>query len=105
MPRAALWDMDGTLVATARLPFAVWRDLGHDFTRDDFAATFGLRNPEIMDKLFPGRFSPREVDAIGDRKEELYRAGARAGVELLPGVAGLLDGLHRVGFRQGIGSS
>lgn len=109
MSRAAIWDMDGTLVDTAALHFAAWRDvcgeLGRDFTRDDFAATFGLRNPEIMDKLFPGRFSPAEVDAIGGRKEELYRAAARSGVELLPGVAALMEGLKRAGFRQAIGSS
>lgn len=107
--RAALWDMDGTLVDTAELHFAAWRqtceELGRGFTRDDFAATFGLRNPEIMDKLFPGRYSEAEVAAIGDRKEVLYRDAARAGVALLPGVAELMAGLHKAGFRQAIGSS
>ena len=48
--RAVLWDMDGTLVDTAELHFAAWRqlmqELNRPFTRADFAATFGLRNPE-----------------------------------------------------------
>lgn len=109
MTRAALWDMDGTLVDTAELHFAAWRqtcdELGRPFTRDDFAATFGLRNPEILAKLFPGRFSEAEVAAIGDRKEVLYRDAARGGVELLPGVAELMAGLHGTGFLQAIGSS
>ena len=86
-----IWDMDGTLVNTAELHFEAWRvtcaELGRDFTRADFAATFGRRNPEIMDVLFPGRFSAAEVDRIGERKEQLYRAAAeRLGVTLLPGV-------------------
>jgi beta-phosphoglucomutase len=109
MTRAAIWDMDGTLVDTAELHFQAWqhacREHGHDFTRADFAATFGKRNPEILAQLFGDRFTPREVADFGERKEELYRAAARQGVTLLPGVGPLLEGLHREGFRQAIGSS
>jgi beta-phosphoglucomutase len=105
-----IWDMDGTLVDTAELHFEAWRiaseELGRAFTRADFAATFGRRNPEIMDYLFPKRFTAAEIDAIGERKEQLYRkAAADLGVTLLPGVQTLMEGLHRLGFRQAIGSS
>jgi beta-phosphoglucomutase len=106
---AALWDMDGTLVDTAELHFRAWeavcRELGRDFSRADFAATFGRRNPEIFAALFGDRLSAAEAAVWGDRKEELYRAAARQGVELLPGVRALLEDLHRAGFRQAIGSS
>lgn len=109
MTFAAIWDMDGTLVDTAELHFHAWaavcRDLGRSFDRADFAATFGRRNPEIFQYLFGSRFTENEVATLGDRKEDLYRAAARAGVELLPGVADLMDGLHQAGFRQAIGSS
>jgi beta-phosphoglucomutase len=105
-----IWDMDGTLVDTAELHFEAWRvasaELGRDFTRADFAATFGRRNPEIMEVLFPGRFVAAQVDRIGDRKEEFYRAAAeRGGVALLPGARPLMEGLHRLGVKQAIGSS
>jgi beta-phosphoglucomutase len=106
---AAIWDVDGTLVDTAELHFRAWldlcRDLGRPFTRDEFAATFGRRNPEIIRALFGPRFSDAEIDDLGERKEELYRAAARQGVALLPGVRNLLEGLHAAGFRQAIGSS
>ncbi len=110
MPDAVLWDVDGTLVDTAELHFAAWvevcQELGRPFTRDDFTATFGHRNPEIFAYLFPGRFNADEVADLGERKEVLYRAAARRqGVELLPGVRPLLEGLHAAGFKQGIGSS
>jgi beta-phosphoglucomutase len=105
-----IWDMDGTLVDTAELHFEAWRiasqELGRAFTRADFAATFGRRNPEIMDYLFPQRFTTAEVDAIGERKEQFYRkAAADLGVTLLPGVQALMEGLHRLGVKQAIGSS
>jgi beta-phosphoglucomutase len=80
-------------------------ELGRPFSRADFAATFGRRNPEILEYLFGPRFSPREVADIGFRKEEYYRTAARQGVDLLPGVRPLLESLAAAGFRQAIGSS
>jgi beta-phosphoglucomutase len=105
----AIWDVDGTLVDTAELHFQAWRELadelGKPFTRADFAATFGRRNPEIIRSLFGTHFSEREIADLGERKEEKYRAAARKGVTPLPGVRPLLEGLRRVGVRQAIGSS
>ena len=113
MPDAAgcgiIWDMDGTLVDTAELHFAAWaavcRENNRDFTRAEFAATFGRRNPEIVHYLFGDRFEEADVARLGDRKEVLYRAVAAKGVELLPGVRPLLEGLHQTGAKQAIGSS
>jgi beta-phosphoglucomutase len=108
-PGAVIWDVDGTLVDTAEQHFRAWvdlcRDLGRDFTRADFAATFGRRNPEIIRYLFGERFDAATIDDLGYRKEELYKAAARQGVSLLPGVRELLEGLLAAGFRQAIGSS
>lgn len=106
---AAIWDVDGTLVDTAELHFQAWvalaAEIAKPFTRADFGATFGQRNPEIIRKLFGMNYTDREVDELGTRKEDLYKAAARHGVDLLPGVRSLLDGLRAEGFRQAIGSS
>ncbi len=107
--RAAIWDVDGTLVDTAELHFHAWADLarglGKPFTRADFAATFGQRNPEIITRLFGTHYTPAEIGELGERKEVLYRAAAGRGVDLLPGVRALLEGLRAAGFKQAIGSS
>jgi beta-phosphoglucomutase len=109
MSSAVIWDVDGTLVDTGEMHFEAWvelcGELGRPFTRDDFAATFGRRNPEIFQILFGDRFDAKEVGRLAFRKEELYRAAARKGVDLLPGARQLLEGLHAAGFRQAIGSS
>src|SRR5438132_10036209 len=106
---AVLWDVDGTLVDTAELHFQAWttlaRELGKPFTRADFAATFGLRNPDIIPQLFGTQLSAQEVAELGERKEESYRAAAQQGVTLLPGASALLKALHAAGFKQAIGSS
>jgi phosphoglycolate phosphatase-like HAD superfamily hydrolase len=90
MLRATIWDVDGTLVDTAEQHFRarvdVWREKGRDFTRADFAPTFGRRNPEILAYQFGDPLGKGEAEACADRKEELYREAARHGVEFLPGV-------------------
>jgi len=106
----AIWDMDGTLVDTAALHFAAWsaiaKELNLPFTRADFSATFGKRNPEILRQLYNDRFSEKEIAELGERKEEYYRAAARRqGVGPLPGVKALVEGLRQAGFKQAIGSS
>lgn len=106
---AAIWDVDGTLVDTAELHFRAWTQLiptlGRPFTREDFRHTFGRRNPDIFRYLFGDRFSDAEIEALAEKKEELYRGAARKGVELLPGARKLLDGLQAAGFKQAVGSS
>jgi beta-phosphoglucomutase len=105
-----IWDMDGTLVDTAELHFAAWEavcaERGRPFTRGEFAATFGRRNPEIIAYLFGDTMSPAEAEHLADEKEDRYRAAARRqGVVPLPGVRTLLEGLQRIGAAQAIGSS
>jgi beta-phosphoglucomutase len=104
-----LWDMDGTLVDTAELHFRAWQalagELGRPITRAAFEATFGQRNPEVIRQMLNPSATDEEVANLGARKEELYRAAARQGVDLLPGVRPLLEHLHTAGFRQAIASS
>lgn len=104
-----IWDVDGTLLDSGELHFDSWvrlaGDLNKPFTRDDFRATFGRRNPEIIRSLFGEHYSEEEVAGLGFQKEEYYRAAARSGLSLLPGVRDLLANLHAAGFKQAIGSS
>src|SRR4051794_26919041 len=107
---AVIWDVDGTLVDTAELHFYAWERTCHEldrpFSRAEFAATFGRRNPEIIHFLFGDRFNNTEIADIGYRKEEYYKDAARQhGIELLPGVRKILRELQQAGFRQAIGSS
>jgi beta-phosphoglucomutase len=107
--RAVIWDVDGTLVDTAELHFQAWSAVaaenGWPFSRGDFAATFGRRNPEIIRTLFGPDLTENQIATLGERKEEKYRAAARQGVQLLPGARSLLEGMRRAGVRQAIGSS
>lgn len=108
--RAAIWDVDGTLLDSAEHHFHAWQafaaEVGLTYTREQFAATFGMRNPEIFRQLFYPNATDAECVRLGDRKESLYRAAvARDGATLLPGVRELLDGFAAAGWKQAVGSS
>ena len=47
-----------------RIPF-ILKAAGQPFTRADFAATFGWRNPEIIPKLFGSHRSHDEIARLG----------------------------------------
>jgi beta-phosphoglucomutase len=107
---AIIWDVDGTLVDTAEQHFRAWgrlaAEIGKPFTRADFAATFGMRNPEIIRKLFFPDADDARCAELGQQKEDLYRASVREeGTRLLPGVAKLLDAFAAAGWPQAVGSS
>jgi beta-phosphoglucomutase family hydrolase len=108
-PGAVIWDVDGTLVDTAELHFHAWEELAHrlgkKFSRKEFATTFGRRNPEIIRQVFGADLGDQRVIELGEEKEEIYRAAARKGIELLPGARSLLESLGRESFAQAIGSS
>lgn len=104
-----LWDVDGTLVDTAEQHFRAWEQLsaeiGHPFTRADFARTFGWRNPEIIRTLYDPAADDAKCERLALRKETLYRESVADGVQLLPGVKGLLDAFEAEGWPQAVGSS
>jgi beta-phosphoglucomutase len=106
---AVLWDVDGTLVDTAELHFQAWQrlaaEIGKTYSREDFTATFGWRNVEIFPRIFGPQYSDAEIEALGERKELYYRAEAKKGLDLLPGVRALVRGLKDAGIAQAVGSS
>jgi beta-phosphoglucomutase len=107
--RAVLWDVDGTLIDSSEYHWLSWRDAlaaeNFPITREQFAATFGQRNDEILRGYFPGH-TPEELARVGDAKEERYRELIRTrGIELLPGVRRWLDRLRCEGWLQAVASS
>lgn len=109
MRRAAIWDLDGTLVDSEEYHWHAWRDTiaaeGVAITYDQFRETFGWRNDDIIPKLIPG-VDPTRVPEIGDAKETAYRRLVREeGLEPLPGVVETLRRLRDHGWLQAVASS
>lgn len=108
--RAILWDMDGTLVDSAKYHWQAWRDTmsreGSPITREDFLATFGQRNDSILKQWLGERATVESIRRIGEAKEALYRQHVgEKGIAPLPGALNWVQRLHREGWQQAIASA
>lgn len=110
MPKAVLWDLDGTLVDSEHYHWLAWRDTmqakGVEITRDQFLATFGWRNDAILAHWLGPKLNPAEAQHLGDAKEARFRQLVRGGkIAPLPGAAEWVRLLDQEGWLQAIASS
>ena len=107
--RAVIFDMDGVMVQTAPQHFAAWKralaTVGYELTEDEFRATFGMRNQEIIRHLLGEDVGETQVAELARLKEEHYRALVGEGIEPAPGLLPLLRQLKERGFRLAVGTS
>jgi HAD superfamily hydrolase (TIGR01509 family) len=110
MPRAVLWDMDGTLIDSEEFHWIAWRNTlageGVSITHEQFLSSFGQRNDSIISGWFGAKATPERIESISNAKENLYRDLVRKnGISPLPGVATWVDRLHTRGWLQAISSA
>ncbi len=110
MNGAVLWDLDGTLIDSEKFHWLSWRDTmaaeGVPITYEQFAATFGHRNDEILPRWLGADAGPERIERISLAKESLYRELIRAeGLKPLPGAAPWVETLHLDKWSQAIASS
>ena len=110
MPRAVLWDLDGTLVDSRAQHWQSWRETmarhGVTITEEQFLASFGQRNDAILTGWVGARATPDFIARVGDEKEERFRElVARDGITLLPGAEHWVRRLTADGWAQAIASS
>jgi len=103
-----IWDVDGVIIDSGEQHRRAWealaRENGLPYSDAAFWATFGMRNADIIPRLF-GVSEPGRVAALGERKEEIYRALLAREAVALPGARELLAALRAAGYRQALGSS
>ncbi len=106
---AVIFDMDGVLVDSAAAHLRSWQLLAREcggcvVTREEFDRTFGQQNRDIIPTLF-GEVSNSRMQALADRKEEIYRELIRERAPIVEGAAELVRALHQAGVRLAVGSS
>jgi beta-phosphoglucomutase len=110
MPRAVLWDLDGTLVDSREHHWTAWRDTlaaeGVEITYPQFLDSFGQKNDRILRTWLGADISSSTIQRIGDAKEAEYRRlAAGQGLTPLPGAVDWIARLRRDGWLQAIASS
>jgi HAD superfamily hydrolase (TIGR01509 family) len=63
------------------------------------------KNHELIERIFPGRFSEQEKDRMSQEKEQEYREQFKPRLQLLPGLQDFLERSGRAGIKMAIGSA
>ena len=108
-PFGVLWDLDGTIVDTGDFHYQSWAmalpEFGIPFSAEKFRRTFGMTNEGVLAIFMDGAADPALVEAVANRKEELFRDLLPGNVRALPGVMDWLERLRDAGARQALASS
>lgn len=106
--QAVIWDLDGVVLDSADEHRRAWHRLADDegivFTDENFWATFGQRNNDIIPHYWPVNSAER-LQELANRKEAYFREFVRETATFLPGAEELMRSLHEAGFVQALASS
>ncbi len=106
---ALIFDMDGTMVNNMMTHHRGWQKTlaayGLQLTLEDVIATCHGKNVEIIERLFPGRYTLEERERISFEKESEYRRIFLSELTLVPGLAELLETARQAGIPMGIGTA
>ena len=108
--RAALFDMDGTLVDNSDVHVRAFELFCNRYGVSDWqqklSQCFGMGSDDIMRRLLPDEvIRERGLQALGDEKEEIYRTIYAPDIRPVEGLLSLLELLRKAGIRCAVGSS
>lgn len=108
--KAAIFDMDGTLVDNSAVHVRAFELFCNRYGVKDWRTklekAFGMGSDDIMRMLLPEEvIRERGLQALGDEKEEIYRTIYAPEITPVKGLKELLELLRRAGIRCAVGSS
>ncbi len=110
MIRAAIFDMDGTLVDNSAVHVEAFERFctryGVEDWRKKMQGVFGMGNDDIMRRILPeSLIREKGLQALADEKEAIYRAIYAPKIVPIAGLVDLLGRLRQMGIRCAVGSS
>ena len=105
-----MWDLDGTLVDSEEFHWQSWHNIlareGLSITREQFLASFGMKNDPIMRTWLGADYTPERSTQLSDAKEADYRRMVgEYGLQPKPWAKEWLTDLQSGGWKQAIVTS
>jgi len=106
---AFLFDLNGTMIDDMSYHIRAWHrilnDLGANISLERMREECYGKNHELLERMFPGRFSEEEKNRMSFEKEKQYQYEFKPHLQLLPGLAEYLEEAHKAGIKMAIGSA
>ena len=104
-----LFDLNGTMVNDMPYHTQAWHNkiiaLGGELTLEEMKHQCYGKNDELLERVFPGRFTLEEKIKIGNDKEAIYRIEFKPSLKLIDGLAIFLEQAATKKIKMAIGSA
>jgi beta-phosphoglucomutase family hydrolase len=107
--KAFLFDLNGTMIDDMPYHIKAWHriltSLGANLTLEQMKQECYGKNHELVERIFPGRFSEEEKTKMSFEKEKQYQEEFRKELKLIKGLDEVLKTAHDAGIKIAIGSA
>jgi beta-phosphoglucomutase len=104
-----LFDLNGTMVNDMPYHIEAWHKqlvaLGSNMSLEETKYQCYGKNDELLERVFPGKFSMEEKIKLGNDKEALYRVEFKPFLKLIDGLDAFLEKAAANNIKMGIGSA
>ncbi len=107
--KAFVFDLNGTMVNDMPYHIKAWHEkiiqLGGTLTLDEMKHQCYGKNDELLERVFPGKYSLEERIRIGNEKEAIYRIEFKPFLKLMDGLDQFLKKADQENIKMAIGSA
>jgi len=104
-----LFDLNGTIINDMHYHVKAWqtilKSLGSDISLERTKAECYGKNDELLERIFPGRFSETEKFRMGLEKEKKYQEDFRPFLKLVNGLDDFLKSANDAKIKMAVGSA
>lgn len=109
MYKAFLFDLNGTMIDDMEYHIIAWQkilnDLGADLSYQQVKEECYGKNHELIERIFPNRFTVTQKDTMSFDKEKQYQQTYKPHLKLIDGLDVFLEEAYKAGIKMAIGSA
>ena len=107
--KAFIFDLNGTMIDDMDFHIRAWHSilnsLGAELSLQQVKLECYGKNEELLERIFPGRFSNEEMQTMILHKEQTYQLEFKPHLALIAGLASFLQKAYAESIPMGIGSA
>jgi len=107
--KAFLFDLNGTMINDMPYHIKTWyrilNELGANISMEKTKEECYGKNNELLERVFPERFTKEEKDRISIEKEKQYQSEFRPNMKLINGLDDFLKAASAEGIKMAIGTA